>query len=167
MNRITETPISTDGSHPILVAIDFSDDSRAALVWASDYAALVSAPIIVLHVIHDPAENPGFYNKAGHSALLPLEDVAQEKMDEFMKEVASDYSDLESPFPIEKKFAVGLPAGRITAVAEKEGAQMIVIGTRGRTGLSNLLLGSVAKQVLKKSGVPVVVVKGDQQKPPE
>lgn len=152
------------GARPILIATDFSDDSEAALVWGLKYAALVSAPIIVLHVIHDPAESPGFYNKPGHSALIPLEDVAEEKMDAFILGVSEDNPKLENLLVINKKFATGLPAGRITEVADVEKAQLIVIGTRGRTGLSNLLLGSVAKQVLQGANIPVVVVKSDKQK---
>ena len=151
------------GTDPILIATDFSEDSRAALIWGLKYAALVSAPIIVLHVVHDPADSPGFYNKPGHSALLPLEDVAEEKMNDFILEVSEDNPELENLLAINKKFATGLPAGRIIEFADGEKAQLIVIGTRGRTGLSNLLLGSIAKQVLQGANTPVVVVKSDRQ----
>lgn len=78
MDEKSDTLFSMKGARPILVAVDFSSDSEAALIWALKHAALISAPIIALHVIHDPAETPGFYNKPGHSALLPLEDVALE-----------------------------------------------------------------------------------------
>jgi nucleotide-binding universal stress UspA family protein len=150
------------GARPILVAVDFSSDSKAALIWSLKHSALISAPVIILHVIHDPAENPGFYNKPGHSALLPLEDVAAEKMEAFILETSEAHPDLENMLLIDKKFATGLPPGRIIEVAEHEKAQLIVMGTRGRTGLSNLLLGSVAKHVLQGSDIPVVVVKSDQ-----
>lgn len=146
---------------PVLAAVDFSDDSEAAFVWALKQAALVSAPIALLHVIHDSAENPGFYNKEGHSALLPLEDVAHEKMDEFVQKVFEAHPDIEKP-PIEKILIAGLPPGRIIEVANHKNAQLIVMGTRGRSSLSELLLGSVAKHVLQRSEIPVVVVKTKQ-----
>ncbi len=151
-------------ARPILVAVDFSMDSRAALVWALNYAALVCAPVIALHVIHDPAEAPGFYNKPGHSALLPLEEVAIEKMETFMSGISELHPELENILLIDRKFVAGLPPGRIIEVAALEKAQLIVLGTRGRTGLSSLLLGSVAEQVLQRSDIPVVVVKSDQSK---
>ncbi len=117
-----------------------------------------------MHVIHDPAETPGFYNKPGHSALLPLEDVASEKMEAFILSISGAHPELENMLSIDKKFATGLPAGRIVEVAEHEKAQLIAMGTRGRTGLSGLLLGSVAKRVLQESDIPVVIVKSEQPK---
>ena len=164
MDEKSNISFSTKGARPVLVAVDFSSDSEAALIWGLKHAALISAPIIVLHVIHDPAETPGFYNKPGHSALLPLEDVASEKMETFILSISEARPELENMLVIEKMFATGLPPGRIIEVAEHENAQLIVMGTRGRTGLSNLLLGSVAKQVLQGSDIPVVVVKSDQPK---
>ena len=44
----------------VLVAIDFSEDSKAALLWACDFAECSSVPLILLHVVHDLASNPGF-----------------------------------------------------------------------------------------------------------
>ena len=164
MDEKSDILFGTKGARPILVAVDFSFDSKAALIWALKHAALISAPVIALHVIHDPAETPGFYNKPGHSALLPLEDVAAEKMEAFILSISETHPELENLSLIDKKFAAGLPPGRIIEVAELEKAQLIVMGTRGRTGLSNLLLGSVAKQVLQGSDIPVVVVKSDQPK---
>jgi len=167
MDEKSDILFGAKGAHPILVAVDFSFDSKAALIWALKQAALISAPVIALHVIHDPAETPGFYNKPGHSALLPLEDVASEKMDDFIVSISAEYGEPENLSLIEKKFATGLPPGRIIEVANLEKAQLIVMGTRGRTGLSNLLLGSVAKQVLQGSDIPVVVVKSDQPMQPD
>ena len=167
MDEERDISLSSKSVLPILVAVDFSSDSDAALIWGLKHAALISAPVIVLHVIHDPAEKPGFYNKPGHSALLPLEDVAAEKMETFVRKVSEAHPELDNTLLIDKKFATGLPPGRIIEVAEHEKAQLIVMGTRGRTGLSNMLLGSVAKHVLQRAIIPVVVVKSDQPKPLE
>lgn len=156
-----------NSTRPVLVAVDFSLDSEAALIWGLKQAALISASVIILHVVHDPAEAPGFYNKDGHSTLLPLEEVAMEKMDAFIRQVSAAHPELENISLVSKKFASGLPAGRITEVAELENAQLIVMGTRGRAGLSNLLLGSVAKKVLQGSDIPVVVVKSEQPRQAE
>ena len=164
MDENSDISFSAKGVRPVLVAVDFSSDSEAALIWGLKHAALISAPIIVLHVIHDPAESPGFYNKPGHSALLPLEDIASEKMEAFILRISEAHPELENMMSIDKKFATGLPPGRIVEVAEHEKSQLIVMGTRGRTGLSDLLLGSVAKHVLQGSDIPVVIVKSEQPK---
>jgi len=159
MTDKSESISTAEAVPPVLVAVDFSADSEAAFIWGLQQAALIAAPLVLLHVIHDPAENPGFYNKEGHSALLPLRDVASEKMDAFILEALANHPELNDKVTIEKLLVDGLPSGRIIDVADQQQAQVIVMGTRGRTGLPSLLLGSVAKQVLKESVMPVVIVK--------
>ncbi len=165
MDKETGTLTEPAPARPVLVALDFSTDSEAAFLWGAKHAALISAPLMVLHVIHDPVENPGFYNKEGESTLLPIEDIAEEKMQDFFLNVAKAQPQLKNVQLIDRKLAIGLPAGRIVEVANNENAQLIVMGTRGRTGLSNLLLGSVAKKVLQHASVPVVVVKSEPSEP--
>jgi len=60
---------------------------------------------------------------------------------------------------------VGVPADVIVAEAEAEQADLVVVGTQGRTGLSHLLLGSVAEAVIRKAPCPVLAVKvrGDSE----
>ena len=53
----------------------------------------------------------------------------------------------------------GLPPGRIVEVARELGADLVVVGSRGRTGLPHILLGSVAERVVQTAPVPVTVVK--------
>jgi nucleotide-binding universal stress UspA family protein len=67
--------------------------------------------------------------------------------------------------PIKKAKAllvVGTPVTRIVEVAEKEKAKMIIVGSHGRTGLANLLVGSKAQRVVQLSPVPVTVVKASR-----
>ncbi len=52
------------GSGPVLVAVDFSKDSEAALIWACNYAGQVGAAVLVLHIVHDPIETPGSYRRS-------------------------------------------------------------------------------------------------------
>lgn len=163
---MTETP-DKPKPDPILVAVDFSADSEAAFIWGLKQAAMMAAPLILLHVIHDPAESPGFYNKEGQSTLLPLQDVAMEKMDAFLIQAFEAHPEIDDTFEIEKLLVKGLPSGRIVEVAQKRQARLIVMGTRGRTKLASLLLGSVAKQVLKTADVPVVIAKAKPAEPSE
>ena len=150
---------STTAEDPILVAVDFTDDSKAALIWAGEYSACVGAPILVLHVVHDPAEAPGYYRKDEDDLLLPMEDVAAEMMKKFLGEATKARPDLKAVKSAQSQLVRGLPATRILEVADRIGARMIVMGSRGRTGLPHLLLGSKAERVVQLSPIPVTIVK--------
>ena len=150
----------------LLVPVDFTSFSEEALVFASGLAKCMSARLLVLHVIHDPAEAPGFYarQRKKKKYLQTMEDAAEEMMQEFLKKMRQAYPD---ETPIKKAtplLVVGTPVKRIVEVAEKKRVKMIIIGSHGRTGLSSLLLGSKAGQVVQLSTIPVTVVKTSKKK---
>ena len=163
MEADTNKPSSEDRQQPVLVAVDFSTDSDAALKWACDYAGCVNAPLLVLHIIHDPAHAPGFYRKDEEDWSQPMSKVAERLLSEFMEKMQGLYGDCEPLKQADVKQVTGLPPGRIIEVAEKENARLIVVGSRGRTGLPHILLGSVAERVVQMAHVPVVVVKSDKR----
>jgi nucleotide-binding universal stress UspA family protein len=146
-------------SGPVLVAVDFSDDSRAALIWAAEYAGTSGAELLVLHVVHDRAAKPGFYRRKGDKRIRPMVEVSKEQMTEFLKASTKARRDLKALRTADTKIVSGLPAGRIVEVAEKVRAPLIVIGSQGRTGLPLILVGSVAERVAQLAAVPVVIVK--------
>jgi len=146
---------------PVLVAVDFSPDSEAALVWAADFARKMSAPLEVVHVVHDPADEPGFYRRKETDSLLPMEDVAREMAEEFMKKAAKDYPDRASLKKADVVIVTGVPETRILELVQKHDARHIVLGCRGLTGLDRLMLGSIADYVVQNSPVPVTVVKAE------
>lgn len=151
---------------PILVAVDFSEDSRAALLWAAHQADLEDAPLVILHVVHDPAASPGFYQKPDEDWLRPMVDVADDMLTAFVKEMKSGHPKLKALGSAQAQLVSGLPAGRIVEFAGETGARLVVVGSRGRTGLESVLLGSVAERVVQTSTAPVVVVKGPHSEPP-
>jgi nucleotide-binding universal stress UspA family protein len=144
---------------PILCAVDFSPDSRAALSWACDQAELAGASLIVLHVVHDPAASPGFYREVEEDWIRPMAEVAEEMMAEFMATARETRPDCAVLAAAETRLVPGLPPGRIVEVARSVDARLVVIGSRGRTGLAHILLGSVAERVVQTAPMPVVVVK--------
>ncbi len=152
-----QNPTGEDG--PVLVAVDFTPDSKAALIWACGYAGCVNAGLVVLHVVHDPADAPGYYRKGEEDLLRPMEDVAIEMMDQFLEKLAKKHPDLEVLKGAERVVVKGVPAPRILEIAETKGARLIVMGSRGRTGLPHLLLGSKAERVVQMSPIPVTIVK--------
>ncbi len=144
---------------PVLVAVDFSEDSRLALEWAARQAGLEGTQLIVLHVVHDPAASPGFYRKPDDNYLRPMVDVAKEMMDEFIGRAKAEHAELPALLSARVELVSGLPPGRIVEFATTEGVGMVVLGSRGRTGLAHVLLGSVAERVVQLCPLPVVVIK--------
>ena len=155
-----------DAGRPIVIAIDFSDDSKAALEWGMEEAALRNAPATILHVVHDPGDAPGYYHKKQRKFMMPLTEAAELLLDEFIDECSAEIPALKSKDarPVRRKLAKGIPVRRILEFAEKWDARMIVMGSRGQTGIKHLLVGSKAEQVVQLSPVPVTIVKARTRK---
>lgn len=156
---------NTSEEAPVLVPVDFSSYSEAALVWAADLARRIAAPLVVVHVVHDPAEAPGYYHEAQFrvdvddtKALWRLEEAARVMMERFLEGVRKRHPEMQQ-VSLTPKLVVGVPARRILEVAEALDARLIVMGNQGRTGLSRALLGSKAEQVVRLSLRPVTIVK--------
>jgi len=144
----------------ILVPIDFSNCSEAALLKACEFSVCMKVPLAILHVVHDPAEMPGYYSKmAKKKQLIRMEDRAREMLDDFITTVIKNHSEAKLLKKMKTILVIGIPATRILQVAEKINAAMIVMGSRGMTGLKHIMLGSVAEQVVRFSPIPVTVVK--------
>jgi len=154
----SEESISAGSSGTILVAIDFSGDSHEALLWACREAEMTGLPVTILHIIHDPASSPGFYRDPEGDWIRPMADVADEMMEDFLASFRAAHPSAALN-NADVRLETGLPAGRIVEVAEAINAHLIVVGSRGRTGLPHILLGSVAERVVQLAPVPVVVVK--------
>jgi nucleotide-binding universal stress UspA family protein len=152
---------AVSGDGPILVALDFTEDSKAALLWACEYSACTGIPIVAVHVIHDPGETPGYYRQSDDDLLRPLEEIAGNMMADFLDQVRTDHPEAQALKSIETALVKGIPETRILEVAESRGACMIVMGSRGRTGLPHLLLGSKAERVTQLAPIPVTIVKAE------
>lgn len=147
---------------PILVPTDFSANSVPALVWAADAAHHLKAPLVVLHVVHDPASAPGYYHKGGKKGLRRMEETAAEMMEKFLERLRGKHPGHQALQDAESKLVIGLPVTRILEVAEQLDAQLMVVGSHGRTGLPHLLLGSKAERLARLSPIPVTVVKAEK-----
>lgn len=156
-NRILQT--LTSEHHPTLVAVDFSDDSRAAVLWAAAFAARAGGRLHILHVIHDPVAEPGYYRAGHETPLQPMEQAAERMLNAFVEELQRAHPGLAALQAAEKELVTGLPPGRIVETAGLAQAKLIVIGSRGMTGLPLLLQGSVSERVVELADRPVVVIK--------
>jgi nucleotide-binding universal stress UspA family protein len=136
----------------IVVGVDNSEGSRRALEWAVDEATRRGAHVEAVHVWHFPYVPP-----APGIALSVLGD------EEFEAEARRQLNDSVDPIdaralpePIER---VLLCDGTVTALLERaKGADLLVVGSRGRGGFAGLLLGSVSQEVSHHAPCPVVIV---------
>ena len=144
---------------PILVAVDVSWHSHAALLWASRHAACVDVPLTVLHVVHDPAEAPGKYNRYSENPFTPMADRATRMLSEFMAELRENHPDLKQLSEADTIVLQGLPARTIVDEATRLNASLIVVGSRGHAGAPRLIFGSTAQKVVQLAPIPVTVVK--------
>ena len=150
---------------PVLVPVDFSPHSVSALIEACEWAECKRQPIVVLHVVHDPAEMPGYYGKVTKKKkLVRIEDLAKEALDEFMKDVIEQNPGCDRLRKAETALVLGLPANRILEMVEKFDAGLVIMGSQGRTGLKHLMLGSKAEQIARLCPVPVLIVKNGKHK---
>jgi nucleotide-binding universal stress UspA family protein len=152
--------VSVSPLRPVLVPVDFSSCSKAALLWAARFAGFARAPLTILHVVHETGRQTGFYRKHGArtKVLQPIERIAEDILRDFVDEVfaeAGSRPDTE----VRTVLVTGIPATRIIEVAMQQEAGLIVMGTHGRSGLSRLAMGSVAAEVMTRAGVPVTIVK--------
>jgi len=144
----------------ILVPIDFSAYSEVSLLKACELAKCMKLTVVVLHVVHDPSQMPGYYARmTKKKQLVRMEDVAKEMFDEFMKKTIGNHPGISCLTTADPILVIGLPVGRILEVAEKVDAAMIVMGSQGRTGLKHMMLGSKAEQVVRLSPIPVTIIK--------
>jgi len=153
---------TTSQARPILVAVDFSPHSAAALEWAVAAAARMEAPLEILHVVHDPGSHPGYYREVDNpGGAEHIEDAAARQMNRFLEEVADQATEIDLD-TARTLLVRGLPVNRILETAAATDAQLIVMGSQGRTGLPHLMLGSKAERVVQLSPIPVTIVKAPQ-----
>ncbi len=147
---------------PILVPVDFSPHSEAALLKACELAECQKRQVVVLHVVHDPGDMPSYYSRiAKKKQLVRVEDIAAEMFSKFIESIQEKYPDNKTLKNIKRVMVKGIPVTRILQVIEKIDAAMVVMGSLGRTGLKHVFLGSKAEQVVRQSPVTVTIVKSE------
>lgn len=139
----------------ILLPTDFSECSARAARVARKMAERFGARVVVLHVLDEPlALDPMFRGDVPVELLRArMEQFAQENMDAFL---AAHFSGFEN---FDTIFASGVPYREIVRKAREIGADLIVIGTHGRTGVEHVLFGSTAEKVVRMGPCPVLSVR--------
>ena len=138
----------------ILVPTDLSRQSTVALEMAASLARARDAELIILHV----EEPPLAYG--GGEAFVGLTEPTSEQLLQRLEQIRPPDPEMRH----EHRMVSGLPADTIVRMAEDEGVDMIVMSTHGRTGLSRMLMGSVAEAVVRQASCPVLTVKPRREK---
>lgn len=134
--------------HTILHPTDFSARSENAFQLACALTRDYGARLVVLHVA---ATVPPL---ASGEALPPDTESQRREAKDHLDRLEVRGADVRA----ERRLEEGEPVTEILRVAQEIDASLIVLGTHGRTGLSRLLMGSVAEQVVRKSACPVLTV---------
>jgi len=143
----------------ILLATDFSENSVFAFQYAYSLAQKFNSRLLIIHVINEPVDLRGFY--VPHISFEKLEEEieegAQKMMEKFCRTHIRDFDNYET-------FIVpGIPYDEIIKKGVETSADLIVMGTHGRTGLDHVLFGSTAEKVVRKSPMPVLTIRSPEE----
>ena len=145
--------------HRILVPTDFSAASKQALAYALSLAAAVSGSVELLHVWKQPVVSGGRLVFIAGEITQPLAEWTRKQaladMEKFLAETGAEDA-------VQTRMCEGEPAEVIRQVAEEDEFDLVVMGTRGRSGVPRILLGSVAERVLRTAPCPVLTVRPPQ-----
>jgi len=141
----------------ILVPVDFSNDSAKALEYGIELAQRFQGK---LHLLHSYPIHIG--------GIAPYGMVVPESFERDCREAASkrlaewEAKAKASGIPVDSTVTPAFAVEAIGEEAERIGADLIVMGTRGLTGVKHVLLGSVAERTIRTASCPVLTVKGEE-----
>jgi nucleotide-binding universal stress UspA family protein len=141
------------GKEVWICAHDFSDYGKKALAKASEWSSAIGAKLILVH--SHPLTKMEHEFETGEATYSENKQIESE-LEGQLAPLKEKFGNLD----VEIRAILGdSPSKALVEEANREGATCIVVGSHGRTGLAHLVMGSVAEDVVKKSRVPVLVVK--------
>jgi nucleotide-binding universal stress UspA family protein len=140
----------------IIVPTDFSEHAEYAFTWALQMAADWQAKIVLFHAAA-PISPLAFPDSVYLPDLRRLEADILADAEKRIAECVSKKG--TSPVTVETRVVIGEPVHEICQAVEREQANLIIMGSHGRTGLSHILLGSVAERVVRHASCPVLVAR--------
>ncbi|HEX7480041.1 MAG TPA: universal stress protein [Polyangiales bacterium] len=139
----------------ILVATDFSEPSGHAVQYAAELCAKLGARLVLVHAYGLPA-----YVMPIEGSMMASPQYAADLVVRLQDQLDAEVAKLASRgIAIETKLVLGPAYLEIVRVAQECGADLIVVGTHGRSGLSHAIMGSVAERVVRLSPTPVLSVR--------
>jgi universal stress protein A len=153
-------PIERVGPKRILVPVDFSPRSRVALRWAVDLARATGASIDLLHVTSALGRVQLALDAylGGPFGMTPADVVGRVREDLSLVAESVPHDGVAVALRLE----AGSPAATIVRVATEDAIELIVLCTRGRYGLAELVFGSVARDLMSCSPCPLTLLRIDE-----
>jgi len=145
----------------ILCPTDFSELSAYALEYARSLAETYGAKLHLLHVVDEAYQYWMGMSPEGIAIGPPPEEILAASRNSMTRFVESQWG--VAPDYLYTEVRLGRPFVDIIRYARDIGADLIVLGTHGRSGLSHVLLGSVTEKVVRKSPCPVLTVRPPSQ----
>ena len=142
----------------ILYATDFSKASARALDEAVRLAKQNHAELLVVHVIEPVGQYAAGEDFGGAELYMKIEEAAEQDAQRSMQKLMGKLQ--QARVKAKSLLLKGLAYEQIVKTARSRKANIIVIGTHGRTGLSKLFMGSVAGRVVSLASCPVLTVRG-------
>jgi nucleotide-binding universal stress UspA family protein len=138
----------------ILAPTDLSRLSQPAVRYALEVGLEKGSEVIVYHVISEDGDWFGKDDPLNPASALVLQQ--RERLREFVRE---NFAELIDKVRITEVIEAGVPYNRIVTKAEEERADLIVMSTHGRTGLEQIMLGSVTAKVVARASCPVLSIR--------
>lgn len=139
----------------ILVPIDFSDYSKAALRYAVNFTKLFNAEIILIYVVEPVIYPPDF--SMGQIAIPTVTTEFDDRAKEELKKLAKN--EIPSETNVTTILKTGKPFVEIIDTASELDVDIIIIATHGHSGVEHILFGSTAEKVVRKAPCPVLTIR--------
>jgi nucleotide-binding universal stress UspA family protein len=140
----------------ILVPVDFSAHADRAIAYAVSMGKHFGACVELFHVVHDPFESGGWGSEV---YMSDIDGLRQRALDDAKTRLERCRSTLSGgDFAIVATVRMGHVANTIVEYAKAVQADLVVMGTHGRTGLAHFIIGSVAERVVRLAPCPVLTV---------
>jgi len=152
LSRVARKDPIVDCFKHILVPTDFGDCAERALDVAVELAQKLDTKLTLLHVCELPVSSYAIYAQGLYFPMDSLEAAAAKALDLATTRLKARYPKAESAL------RTGTALDQVLAVRDELGADLIIMGTHGRRGVSRLLLGSVAEKAVRMAPVPVLTV---------
>jgi nucleotide-binding universal stress UspA family protein len=153
----------SSGIRKIVVGVDGSEHASSAIEWAVQMAKGMGSEVIAVYAISPPV-----YFDTGFTTAVPPIQFDPAWRAEMKKEFEQDWCRRlrESRVRYRTVMEDGRPASVIAKVADKENADLILVGRRGRGGVTELVLGSVSHELVLHSKRPILVISAAMPAPP-
>jgi len=139
----------------ILAPTDFSELSKQGLKSALELAEAFGAKLLLLYVV-EPPPYPVEGIVPSHLGATMLDDLERQATNDLAQMLSETQA---SKIDVARRVGVGIPYRKIVDVAEEEKIDLIVMTTHGRTGLSHLMMGSVAEKIVRTAPCPVLTIR--------